>query len=256
MCARSPPVPTTSTASARTSSGSSTRVALASIASTRPAISAGVSPLARSAIAKPGDLDRGGVAGHDLAHRPGGVRRVELVAASAGRSAGSARCVRPWRGLRRGTGDRRGVERLSRACPWCPAGPRRRGGPRSMPAMVWPVVTGSSGYTSVASTWANAASQRSAARAMTTQVGGGSAYSSLVCRAMPRPPAGAASPSRIIRSISYVVEQPAALLPGRRVDELDRQVGGGPGADGQPDPVADREVVAVQQDGVRRRRRS
>jgi hypothetical protein len=53
VCARSPPVPTTSTASVRTASGSSTRVALASIASTSPAISAGVSPLARSAIASP-----------------------------------------------------------------------------------------------------------------------------------------------------------------------------------------------------------
>jgi hypothetical protein len=74
---------------------------------------------------------------------------------------------------------------------------------RSMAATVWPVVTGSSGYTSVWSTWAYAASHRSAARAITTQVGGGSAYSSLVWRAMPMPPAGAASPSRIIRSISY-----------------------------------------------------
>ena len=51
--ARSPPVPTTSTASARTSSGSSTGVALASIAWTRPASSAGVSPLARRATARP-----------------------------------------------------------------------------------------------------------------------------------------------------------------------------------------------------------
>ena len=48
--ARSPPVPTTSTASARISSGRSTVTAAVSIASTRPPSSAGVSPLARSAI--------------------------------------------------------------------------------------------------------------------------------------------------------------------------------------------------------------
>ncbi len=51
--ARSPPVPTTSMASARSSSGRLTGVALAIIASTRPASSAGVSPLARRATANP-----------------------------------------------------------------------------------------------------------------------------------------------------------------------------------------------------------
>src|SRR4051812_22457109 len=51
--ARSPPVPTMSTAVSRTASGSWTRVALASIASAKPAISAGDSPLARSAITNP-----------------------------------------------------------------------------------------------------------------------------------------------------------------------------------------------------------
>src|SRR5689334_20364029 len=53
VLARSPPVPTTSTALLRTFSGSSTSVALASIASTRPASSPGVSPLARRATANP-----------------------------------------------------------------------------------------------------------------------------------------------------------------------------------------------------------
>jgi hypothetical protein len=51
VCARSPPVPTTSTAAARTSSVSGTSVALASIVLTRPASSPAVSPLARSAMA-------------------------------------------------------------------------------------------------------------------------------------------------------------------------------------------------------------
>ena len=54
--AMSPPVPTTSTAARAESAPStpprSTRTAAASIASTRPAISAAVSPLARRAIAK------------------------------------------------------------------------------------------------------------------------------------------------------------------------------------------------------------
>lgn len=57
---RSPPVPTMSTARPSTS----TRRACLSIASARPAISAGVSPLARSATAKAAICD--GVAAPDM----------------------------------------------------------------------------------------------------------------------------------------------------------------------------------------------
>ncbi len=50
---RSPPVPQVSTARARTSSGMRSGAAWASIAAISPPISAGVSPLARSATANP-----------------------------------------------------------------------------------------------------------------------------------------------------------------------------------------------------------
>ena len=51
----------------------------------RPVTSSIVSPLARSATAKPGDLGRCRVAGEDLAHRPGGLVRRQVVPLRRGR---------------------------------------------------------------------------------------------------------------------------------------------------------------------------
>ena len=80
---RSPPVPTTSS----TPAGDRRAGWRASyIASTSPSTSSMVSPLARSATAKPAICDRRRLAGEDLAHRPGG-----LVGAQVARRAISAR---------------------------------------------------------------------------------------------------------------------------------------------------------------------
>jgi hypothetical protein len=48
-----------------------------------------------------------------------------------------------------------------------------------------------------------------------------------------------------------VVDQPHALGVVAGLDELDREIGRGPGADGHPHPFADLGIVAVEQDGVR-----
>ena len=128
---------------------------------------------------------------------------------------------------------------------------RRRACVRSSSATVLPVVTGSSGCIRVASTSAYAASQRSAARAITTQVG--RASSRLVLEL----PGDAEAAGRARLAVEHqqvdlvVVDQPDALAVGRRLDELDLQVGRGPGADGQPHPVPDLRVVAVEQDGAK-----
>ena len=74
--------------------------------------------------------------------------------------------------------------------------------------------------------------------------------SSLICRAMPRPPAGVASPSSTMQVDLVVVDQPDRTRRRSTRRRTRPQVGRRPGADGQPHPVADLRVVAVEQDGV------
>src|SRR4051812_14750258 len=249
VLARSPPVPTMSTASVRTFSGSSTRVALASMASTRPASSPGVSPLARSAIANPAICT--GVALPAMISPM--AQAVSAVASSSPRSRALVRFgqVRaPMAGLRRGYGSRL----------WWSIGSRV---PRS--AQV-----------------AHRAQRNGAGAARAEHRGDGLARGDRVervgqalvdLRVGREPAVGGAGQHHADRRGRRVlvlglpgdaeaagrgglavqhhqvdlelVEEDAALLPGGGVHELDREVGGGAGADGQPDPVPDRDVVAV-----------
>ena len=71
--------------------GTSIRMACASIVSASPRSSSTVSPLARSATRKPASWTGGGVAAHDLVHRPRGLARARSCAGEQRGEAGPAR---------------------------------------------------------------------------------------------------------------------------------------------------------------------
>ncbi len=147
VCARSPPVPTTSTASRACAAPSteprSTRAAAPSIASTSPAISPAVSPLARSATMNAAIWT--GVA------LPATISPIAQAVSAVVSSSPRSRVTRsggqvrsPTAGLR--TNGANGVKDY-----YCNDGtPAAR--LRSIAAIVCPVVIGSSGWVSVAST--------------------------------------------------------------------------------------------------------
>ena len=93
VMARSPPVPTTSTAASRPATVER-RSARGVHRLDQPAISAEVSPLARSATANPAIWAGRGLAGHDLAHRPGGLVGGEVARRGAGTPSTSGQVAR------------------------------------------------------------------------------------------------------------------------------------------------------------------
>ena len=236
--ARSPPVPTTSSAVGAAPRAAATGAAFASMVSTRPASSAGVSPLARSGSAKPAICAGVACAGHDLAHRPGGVLGAQRLAAQQPGRAPTARCAADrtapghGRGPTTGRPAARGPGRAAAARP----SPRRPPGP--------------AGGRCVASASAQVASQRSSRRPSSTQIAGQSSISFFSCRLMPMPPVGCASPSRIATSTPPASIRATTSAPGGALDPVDApQVGGRAPADGRADLIPHGGVLAEDDHG-------
>ena len=156
--------------------------------STRPAISAGVSPLARSATANAAICAGVAAAGHDLAHRPRGVLCGQLVAGQQSRrQLGQVRSLMQPAGQRpdgAGSGAR-ALAQQARRRPAPVVDRVQRVGQDGVDLRVGgqPAVRGPGDDHAI---------------------GGQSSSSSCSCRAMPMPPVGVASPSSTTRSMSSV----------------------------------------------------
>jgi hypothetical protein len=179
VLARSPPVPTTSSSGPATC----TRSPTASIASTRPVCSAGVSPLARSSTANAASWD--------------GDASPAMISAIAQAGVGLLQRLAPQqRAEHRGPA----LPAWSRRCPT--GGPARRGRDRAAAARPSPRRrSGRAGRSSVASASAQVASHRSSRRPSRMHTAGQSSISYFSCRQMPIPPVGWASPSRTATSM-------------------------------------------------------
>ena len=205
VCAPSPPVPTMSTQS----TGRRTGVACASIVGGQPGDLLGGLALGPQRDREAGHLRRGGLAGHHLAHRPGGV----------GRGRGRSRDEQPGQQHAGQVGRPGRASRLEvRSSPAArgAAGPRARAAARRRRPGA---VSGSIGCGRVASASDQLASQRSGlAGDEDARPAGASATSSSSCRRSAMPPVGCASPSRMQQVDAAAVDRGDHLVAGGALD--------------------------------------